>query len=110
MKRSISRPDPTAQRAKRLNVSEAKAKLSQAVRELENTPTIIHNRGRDVAVLISIEDYERLLAAESSASTPAMSSFLEAVDGLKRKFGGGAVLSPERMAFVARAPFGRSKR
>jgi prevent-host-death family protein len=110
MKKTIFRSDPAAQRPKRLNVSEAKAKLSQTVRELENTPTIIHNRGRDVAVLISIEDYERLLAAERSANTPTMSSFLEAVDGLKRKFGGGAVLSLERMAFVPRDPFGGSKR
>ena len=110
MKKSISRSGPAAQRAKRLNVSEAKAKLSQVVRELEDSPTIIHNRGRDVAVLISIDDYERLLAAESSAHTPTMGSFLEAVDGLKRKFGGGAALSPGRTAFVPRDPFGRSKR
>jgi hypothetical protein len=56
----------------------------------------------------NVSDYERLLAA--SVSNRSMSSFLEAVDGLKRKFGGGAVLSPERMAFVPRDPFGRSKR
>jgi prevent-host-death family protein len=110
MKRTIYQAVPTAQSAKRLNVSEAKSKLSQALRELDDSPTIIHNRGRDVAVLISMEDYERLLATERSANTPTMSSFLQAIDVLKRKFGGGAVLSPEPIEFVPRVPFARSRR
>jgi prevent-host-death family protein len=107
---TYSRPTPVAARAKRLNVSEAKAKLSKALRELEASPTIIHNRGRDVAVLISMEDYERMLLAERSVAVPTMRSFLEAVEALKGKFGGGAVLSTERMTFVPRDPFGRSGR
>jgi prevent-host-death family protein len=98
---------PPGPRAKRLNVSEAKAKLSQALRELDDGPTIIHNRGRDVAVLITMEGYERLLAAEGTAGARTMGSFLDAVDGLKRRFGGGAGLSPERVGFVPRDPFGR---
>jgi prevent-host-death family protein len=110
MKQTISRPYPAAPRTKRLNVSEAKSKLSQALRELDNSPTIIHNRGRDVAVLISVEDYEKLLAAERSTSAPTMRSFVEGVDELKQRFGGGAVLPPESMTFVPRNPFGRTTR
>ena len=106
MKRTI-RDLGFGQRAKRLNVSEAKAKLSQALRDLEGSPTIIHNRGRDVAVLMSIDDYERFAA---STGAPTMRSFLETVDGLKNKFGGGAELSLERMSFVPRDPFGTTKR
>jgi prevent-host-death family protein len=90
-------------------VSEAKAKLSQALRELEGGPTVIHNRGRDVAALISIEDYERLLRAEGSEGA-GMRSFLEAVEALKRDFGGGAALPFERAMIRPRDPFGRRRR
>jgi prevent-host-death family protein len=110
MKTIISRPSLAPPRAKRLNVSEAKSKLSQALRELENSPTIIHNRGRDVAVLISMEDYERLVAAERTASAPTMKSFLEAVDDLKQQFGGGAAMPRERLMFAPQNPFGRTRR
>jgi prevent-host-death family protein len=110
VKKTIHQPVPTARRAKRLNVSEAKSKLSRALRELEDSPTIIHNRGRDVAVLISMENYEQLLAAERSANTPTVSSFLQTIDVLKRKFGGGAVLAAEPMEFVPHVPFARSRR
>ncbi len=92
-------------RAKRLNVSEAKAKLSQTLHELRDGPTIIHNRGRDIAVLIGVEDYERLLASEAAAAAPTMRSFVDAVEVLKGKFGGGAELSPGRITFVPRDPF-----
>jgi prevent-host-death family protein len=108
MKRT-SRPYPAAPRAKRLNVSEAKAKLSQALRQLEDGPTVIHNRGRDVAALISIDDYERLLRADGSDGA-GMRSFLESVEALKRDLGGGAELPVERARIHARDPFGRGRR
>jgi prevent-host-death family protein len=107
MKRILTRGLPALPRAKRLNVSEAKAKLSQALRELEGSPTIIHNRGRDVAALISMEDYERLVRAEASESAPNMRSFLDSVDALKRRFGGGATLPFEPASLTPRNPFGR---
>jgi prevent-host-death family protein len=40
---------------RRLRVAEAKAKLSEAIRSVRSGPSIIHNRGRDVAVLIDVE-------------------------------------------------------
>jgi prevent-host-death family protein len=102
MKKIISRSYPMF-RGKRLNVSEAKAKLSQALHDLQDGPTIIHNRGRDVGVLISVEDYERLSAAENAP--PTMSSFLHALEALKQRFGGGAELPVERARLVPRNPF-----
>ena len=107
MKRTRSDQAPVTGRAKRLNVSEAKAKLSQALRDLEGSPTIIHNRGRDVAVLMSMEEYERLAATTRG---PAMRTFLEAVDDLKHKLGGGAALATERISFTPRDPFTGTKR
>ena len=110
MKKTTSRSHAPPVRAKRLNVSEAKAKLSQALHDLEDGPTIIHNRGRDVAVLISVDDYDRLVQAEGTAAAPTMSSFLDAVAALKRKYGGGAELPIERAQIVPRATFGRGSR
>src|SRR5260370_263096 len=104
MKKTISRRTVPAVRAKRLNVSDAKSKLSQTLHELENGPTIIHNRGRDVGVLISVEDYDRLVSAQGATEpSPSMESFLDAVARLKRKYGGGAVLPAARAALVPRA-------
>jgi len=109
MKKSLQNLE-TGTRAKRLNVSEAKAKFSQALRELEDSPIIVHNRGHDVAVLVSIDDYERLVSAESSAKEPTMGSFIDAVEALKQRFGGGAELLTRPTKFQPVDPFVQKKR
>jgi prevent-host-death family protein len=109
MKKVFHLSSPSA-RAKRLNVSEAKAKLSQALRDVGDRPTIIHNRGRDVAVLMSIEDYERFIGAEEANQLPTMKTFIDSVQALKQRFGGGAALPVVPARLVPRDPFGRGTR
>ena len=109
MKKTMSR-GAAVPRAKRLNVSEAKAKLSQTLRNIGDRPAIIHNRGRDVAVLMSIEDYERFLGTEESNEAPTMKTFIDSVEELKRRFGGGVELPVVRAHLVSRNTFGRGSR
>jgi prevent-host-death family protein len=46
---------------RRVGVAEAKARFSEVLRDTAKGPTLIHSRGRDLAVLIAIEDYEQLV-------------------------------------------------
>ncbi|MBI2892290.1 MAG: type II toxin-antitoxin system prevent-host-death family antitoxin [Deltaproteobacteria bacterium] len=95
---------------RRLGVAEAKSKLSEALREVVRGPTIIHSRGRDLAVLLDIQEYDRLVA-DSGAGVIGGAHFLDRVDSLKRELGGGVErFEPERVRFVPREPFGRARR
>ena len=76
------------QRARRLGVAEAKSKLSAVLRDAVQGPTIIHSRGRDLVVVLAIEDYERLTADQQSPRAGG-ASFLQRVDALKQRYGGG---------------------
>jgi prevent-host-death family protein len=87
---------------RRLSVSEAKAKLSEALNRVHEGPTVIHNRGRDIAVLIGIDDYDGLVG-ERRAS--AGREFLTTVSELKRRLGGGAEFSTPRARLHAVDPF-----
>lgn len=89
----------------RLSVAEAKARLSEVLRNVDAGPTVIHNRGRDTAVLLGMEAYERLVAAAGDGAT-AMVAFLRDVDGLKARLGGGAELDVERASLTPQDPFG----
>ena len=91
----------------RLSVAETKARLSEVLRSVERGPTVVHNRGRDVAVLLGIEEYERLRA---SAERTPMARFLDDTDALRARFGGGADLEIERLALAPRDPFTPGKR
>jgi prevent-host-death family protein len=94
-------------RPRRLSVAEAKAKLSEAIRSVRSGPSIIHNRGRDVAVLIDVEQYEQLVKDNEAAQAQSPTkSFLERVGQLKERFGGGADgFKPPRTSFRPRNPF-----
>ncbi|HMG57090.1 MAG TPA: type II toxin-antitoxin system Phd/YefM family antitoxin, partial [Kofleriaceae bacterium] len=48
--------------ARRVGVAAAKSRFSEVLRNAARGPTIIHSRGRDLAVLIAIDDYEQLVA------------------------------------------------
>ena len=100
-----TRSDPV--RPRRLSVAEAKTKLSEALRSIRSGPSIIHNRGRDVAVLIDVEQYEQLIAEQRAAhaQTPAK-SFLDRLEQIKRLLGGGADgFEPLRIDYRPRNPF-----
>ena len=45
------------------NVAEAKAKFSELVTKSSEGPQVIKNRGKDVAVVLSLADFERLSGA-----------------------------------------------
>ena len=104
MKRTIKQPG-----LRRLSVAEAKAGLSAALRTAADGPTVIHNRGRDAAVLLGIEAYTQLAGAAGDGETP-MAAFLRDLAGLKARLGGGADFEPERVVLTPRDPFARTRR
>ena len=42
------------------SVAEAKARLSEVLNQTQQEPQVIENRGREVAVVLSMADYQRL--------------------------------------------------
>ena len=102
--------EKASRRPRRVSVAEAKAKLSEVLRSLEEGPVIIHARGRDVGALVDIDSYERLAAANDQTDQPGGAAFLEAVDALKQRHGGGVEdFAPTPSAIRPQDPF-RSRR
>jgi prevent-host-death family protein len=97
-------------RTRRLGVAEAKSKLSEVLRDAAKGPTVIHSRGRDLAVVLAIEDYERLVAEQQPTAT-AGAAFLQRVEALKKRHGGGVGdFEPAPLSFVPAEPFARKSR
>lgn len=94
---------------KRVGIAEAKAHLSEVVRDAASEPIVIHNRGKDVAVVVGTSEYERLLEAAGKRPT-AGAKFLDSIRELKEKYGGGYELVTERLDFPDRDPFALPKR
>ena len=106
MKKGIQAVSP---RTRRLGVAEAKSKLSEVLREAAEGPTVIHSRGRDLVVVLSVEEYERLTAAQDLQKSGG-STFLQRVEALKQRHGGGVSdFEPARLDFVPAEPFARKK-
>jgi prevent-host-death family protein len=98
-----------AQRTRRLGVAEAKSRLSEVLRESAQGPTVIHSRGKDLAVVLAIEDYERL-TADRQTPRAGGAAFLERVEALKQRHGGGVSnFEPARLDFVPAEPFARKR-
>lgn len=94
---------------RRVGVAEAKSKLSEVLRDMGQGPTIIHSRGRDLAVLLAIEDYERLIA-EHPGGPGTGGAFLSRIEAVKRRHGGGIEeFTPAPMSFRAVDPFSRRR-
>ena len=89
-----------------MGVAEAKSRLSEVLREAAQGPTVIHSRGRDLAVVLAMEDYERLTADQPSPKGGG-AAFLERVEALKERYGGGVDFEPARFDFVPVDPFAR---
>jgi prevent-host-death family protein len=97
------------QRTRRLGVAEAKTRLSEVLRDAAQGPTVIHSRGRDLAVVLAIEDYERLTAAQQPLRAGG-TEFLRRVETLKERYGGGVSdFEPARLEFVPAQPFAPEK-
>jgi prevent-host-death family protein len=89
---------------RRVGVAEAKAHLSRLLLDTKDGPVVVHNRGRDLAVLIAIDEYEQL--AHQAEEKP-VTQFLQRIAELKRRHGGGADdFEPPRAKLRARYPFG----
>jgi prevent-host-death family protein len=73
---------------RRVGVAEARAIFSEILREAARGPTVIHSRGRDLAVLLAIDEYEQL-AADRSRAAGTGAAFLGRIDAVKRRHGGG---------------------
>jgi prevent-host-death family protein len=98
---------PLSAPVRRVGVAEAKSKLSEVMRDAGKGPTIIHCRGRDVVVLLALEEYERLLAQVPERSTTG-NAFLQRIDLVKRRHAGGVdEFEPAAMKFEPEKPFGR---
>jgi len=97
-------------RTRRLGVAEAKSKLSQVLREAAQGPTVIHSRGRDLVVVLAIEDYERL-AADRQVPRARGAEFLQRIEAAKQRHGGGVSdFEPARLDFVPAEPFAPRKK
>ncbi|HEY9422018.1 MAG TPA: type II toxin-antitoxin system Phd/YefM family antitoxin [Thermoanaerobaculia bacterium] len=94
-----------SQRTRRLGVAEAKSKLSEVLRDVAQGPTVIHSRGKDLAVVLAIEDYERLTAGQQPQRAGG-AAFLQRIEALKQRYGGGVGdFEPARLGFVPVDPF-----
>lgn len=81
--------------------------FSEVLREAARGPTVIHSRGRDLAVLLAIDEYEQL-AADRSRAAGTGAALLERIDAVKRRHGGGLdEFSPAAMSFRPIDPFAR---
>jgi prevent-host-death family protein len=83
MTQTIRKP---ASEPRRIGVAEAKSRLSEVLRDAGKGPTIIHSRGRDLAVVLDMEEYARLTARDVKGGGAA---FLDRVEVLKTRSGGG---------------------
>ena len=105
MKKGASMDSP---RPRRIGVAEAKSKLSEVLREAAQGPTVIHSRGRDLAVVLAVEDYDRLTADQLPRAGGA--AFLQRVEALKQRHGGGVSdFEPSRLDLVPAEPFSRRR-
>ena len=93
-----------------MGVAEAKSRLSELLRHAAAGPTIIHSRGHDLAVVLAVEEYDRL-ATEHAGPRGGGAGFLERVDRLKQRHGGGGEdFRPARVEFKPIDPFARAAR
>jgi prevent-host-death family protein len=94
---------------RRVGVAEAKSKLSEVLRDAANGPTIIHSRGRDLAVLLAIEQYEHLVATQAGGPGSG-GAFLRRIEAVKGRHGGGVDdFQPAPMAFRSADPFAQRR-
>jgi prevent-host-death family protein len=80
------------------NIARAKASLSALLRAAAASPQTIENRGREVAVVLSVAEYRALSERAARAeAVPQVRAFLEASAELRRQ-GGADLELPARAA------------
>jgi prevent-host-death family protein len=90
-------------RALRVGVAEAKARFAELVAGVDQRRTIIQRRGKDVAVVIGIEELARL--EEAGRGATAGLRLLARLDEVKAVAGVALDFEPERIAYPLRDPF-----
>lgn len=67
---------------KHVSIAEARANLPTIIRQAKNEPVRVDRRGTPAAVIVPIEEYERLVGAQSTA-WDAVSAWRQTVRRLK---------------------------
>jgi prevent-host-death family protein len=90
------------------SVAQAKASLSRVLADASLVPQVIERRGKPVAVVVSMADYQQALGepAEASRRLGKWHRFLS-VSGVLRASGGAALALPRRES--RRSPLGRAR-
>lgn len=87
---------------RRMGIAEAKAHFADIVREATVRRTIIQRRGHDVAVLIAVEELERVERRGEGATGGAR--FLAGIDRWRAQHGGIDDFQPARAIIRAEEP------
>lgn len=82
------------------NVAGAKAELSRLLREAQREPQVIENRGRPVAVVLGVDDYQAL--TERGAAVERWQRLLDTSAAIRAAGGATLVVPPRR---PRRSPF-----
>jgi prevent-host-death family protein len=67
MGKTIHKKPSRAPGGNRMGVADAKARLSAVLRRVADGPVVAHSRDRDVAVVLGVEDYDRLVSARTES-------------------------------------------
>lgn len=94
--------------ARRVGVAEAKSQLPEILRTASRYRTIIQRRGRDVAVVIGIDELRRL--EEAGAGATAGARMLARLERWRSQTGGVEGFEPPRASFAPEEPFTPSRR
>lgn len=94
-------------RALRVGVAEAKARFAEIVAGAPRRRAIIQRRGKDVAVVIGVDELSRIERANEGTTEGAR--LLARLDRIKQRHG-GAELSIEPLRLTPRDPFARPKK
>lgn len=88
------------------SIAEAKARFSELVLMVRETPQRLTKRGKPVAVVLSADEYERLQEAVRRSENQPMRAFLRAAEALRAGEDLGLVVPPRRHRKARPDPFG----
>src|SRR5262245_57604819 len=78
------------------SIADAKARFSELVLQVRERPQRVTKRGRDVAVVIAPDEYERLQKAADRGANQPMRAFLDAAAALRAGEDLGLTLPPRK--------------
>ena len=88
------------------SIADAKARFSELVLRVRESPQRVTKRGRNVAVVLAPDEYARLLKAAERSEQQPMRTFLDAVEALRKTGELGLELPRRRRAKGRVDPFG----